>query len=56
MDAVILLSVLSAINPANALEQIAQGDLPGGLVVTAFLLVVILRWSVQGGLANRRHG
>ena len=55
MDAVILLSVLSAINPGNAFEQIARGDLPGGLVVTAFLLLVILGWSVQGGLANRRN-
>ena len=56
MDAVILLSVLSTINPADAFERIARGDLPGSLVVTAFLLLVIAGWSVQGGLAHRRNG
>jgi len=56
MDAVILLSVLSTINPADAFGQIARGDLPGSLVVTAFLLLVIAGWSVQGGLAHRRNG
>ena len=56
MDAVILLSVLSTVNPSNVFEQIAQGDLPGSLVVTAFVLLVILGWSVQGGLARRRDG
>ena len=55
MDAIVLLSVLSTINPGNAFEQLAQGDLPGSLVVTAFLLLVIAGWSVQGGLAHRRN-
>ena len=55
MDAVVLLSVLSTINPGNAFEQLTQGDLPGSLVVTAFLLLVIAGWSIQGGLAHRRN-
>ena len=54
MDATILLSVLSTVNPTNALEQLARGDLPGSLVVTAFLLLVIAGWSIQGGLAHRQ--
>ena len=55
MDAVGLLSVLSTINPGNAFERFAQGDLPGSLVVTAVLLLVIAGWSIQGGLAHRRN-
>ncbi len=54
MDAVVLLSVLSTINPGNAFDQLVQSDLPGSLVVTAFLLLVIAGWSIQGGLAQRR--
>lgn len=56
MNAVVLLSVLSSIDPGNALEQATQGDLPGGLVVFAFLLVLIAGWSIQGGLTHRRTG
>ena len=56
MDAAVLLSVLSTIDPGNTFAQIAQGDLPGSLVVTAFLLFAIAGWSIQGGLAHRREG
>jgi hypothetical protein len=56
MNAVVLLSVLSTINPGNAFEQATQADLPGGLVVLAFLLVLIAGWSIQGGLAQHREG
>lgn len=55
MDATVLLSVLSTIDPGNAFEQLARGDLPGSLVVTAFLLLVIAGWSIHGGLAHRQQ-
>lgn len=54
MITVVLLSVLGTIKLDQALKQIDQGALPGGMVVTAFLLLVIAGWSVQGGLAHRR--
>ena len=54
MSPVVLLSILSTINPANAVARIADADLPGSLVVIAFLLVVIVGWSIQGGMTHRR--
>ena len=56
MDATALLSILSTVNPGNAFEQLAQGELPGSLVVTAFLLFLIVGWSIQGRLTHRRQG
>lgn len=55
MNATVLLTVLNTVNPGNAFEQLSQGDSPGSLVVTAFLLLVIAGWSIQGGLAQRRQ-
>jgi hypothetical protein len=56
MTAVVLLSVLSTIDPGNTFKQATRGDLPGGLVLVAFLLILIAGWSIQGGLAHRRNG